>query len=332
MSSRDALDVHAHWYPEGCLDEVVGQDSAFRVQTDGSGGQEVLRNGSYAMSVPAGANLFESRVAAMDEAGIGLRLLSLGALDIGWAGTRAPAVARWLNDALADTCRRAPDRLRFLASLPIGTPDLVPELERAIGMGAVGVGITTTIGDLTLDAPEVRDLWREMSRRRMLVLVHPTFPNTGRPGDTGLFLRVGYLGETAMAAARLVLSGVLDESPDVRIVWSHLGGTLPMLLDRLDRGYQRLGSCQRKPSEYLRACLYDTVSSHGPALECARASFGSTTLVFGTDDPHVPNGTRLVLDALRARRWPDEEMAGILSVNARAALGSWLDSPATASR
>src|SRR5262249_62175177 len=58
-------------------------------------------------------------------------------------------------------------------------------------------------------------------------------------GDRGEVLTTGYLGETAMAATKLVLAGILDESPGVRLVWSHLGGGLAMLIDRLDRVYRR---------------------------------------------------------------------------------------------
>ena len=84
-----------------------------------------------------------------------------------------------------------------------------------------------------------------------------------------------------MAAAKLDgLGGVLEECPDVRVVWSHCGGGLCMVLDRIDRGYRRYEKCLRPPSEYLRQCWYDTVSESGPALDfCARATFGADRLV-----------------------------------------------------
>jgi aminocarboxymuconate-semialdehyde decarboxylase len=154
-----------------------------------------------------------------------------------------------------------------------------------------------------------------------LVLVHPTFPPNGPAGDRGEFLSVGYLGETAMAATKLVLAGILEECPDARIVWSHCGGSLCMLVDRIDRGYKRYEKCLRPPSEYLRGCYYDTACMHGPALDCARATFGGDRLVYGTDEPHVPNATKGVLAALRERAWPISELAAVLSGNARRLLG-----------
>src|SRR5262245_18206931 len=100
---------------------------------------------------------------------------------------------------------------------------MVRELERALSMGAAGVGIATNIGDRPLHATEVREFWHEMSRRKLIVLVHPTYPCDGPKNDPGPFLAVGYLGETAMAAMPLAAAGILEECPDVRIFWSHLG-------------------------------------------------------------------------------------------------------------
>lgn len=124
---------------------------------------------------------------------------------------------------------------------------MLQELDRALGMGAAGVGIATNVGDFQLQAPELRNFWREMSRRKLMVLVHPTYPCDAPQNDPGTFLSVGYPGETAMAATKLALSGTLEECPDVKIVWSHLGGGLAMILDRIDRGYQRFSSCPIRP-------------------------------------------------------------------------------------
>ena len=84
-------------------------------------------------------------------------MLSVGALNVGWAGARDAAAARLINDGLAAACQQYPARFRFVAVLPcIDANEMVRELERALGMGAAGVGIATTIGDLPLHAPELR--------------------------------------------------------------------------------------------------------------------------------------------------------------------------------
>ncbi len=316
IAPGDIIDMHAHVYPEGCFDEILKTRPEFALIRSERGLSLTCR-GSHTMSAPANADL-SARLGVMDEAGVKVEILSVGALDTGWGG---PATARLVNNRLAAACRQHPDRFRFVAALPFtNTAALVEELDRATGLGAVGVCITTTVGGRTLDAPELREFWREAHHRRLLVLVHPTFPIDGPANDRGEYLSVGYLGETAMAATKLALGGVLEECPDVRVVWSHCGGGLCMVLDRVDRGYRRYEKCLRPPSEYLRRCWYDTVTVSGPALDCARATFGADRLVFGTDEPHVPNGSKAVLAAVRDRPWPEEEKAAILSDTARGLL------------
>jgi len=92
---------------------------------------------------------------------------------------------------------------------------------------------------------------------------------------------------------------------------------LPMILDRIDRGYQRFSSCPHPPSTYLRRCYFDTACTHGPALECARSTWGVDKLVFGTDVPHVPNTEKETLAALRARSWSAADLQSVLSANAK---------------
>ena len=269
------------------------------------------------MSLPRGHNDMKGRLSVMDQAGVAAQVLSVGALDIGLARKRASLVARRINDALSEICLKANGRFRFVGSLALDDPaELVKEMDRLAAMGAVGLGITTTVGGKSLDAEEFRGFWQEAGRRELVILVHPTFPLAGPSGDRGEFLTTGYLGETAMAATKLVLAGILDESPGVRLVWSHLGGGLAMLIDRLERVYRRYPTCPKPPSFYLRRCFYDTVCTHGPALDCARATFGADRLLFGTDEPHVPNGTSDVLAALRNRPWPAADLEAVLTQNA----------------
>ena len=313
----EIIDVHAHIYPEGSLTEVVKGRSDFKL-IENPRGQSLLCRDSHVMSIPKDGGDLQSRLDSMNDAGIGMAVLSVGALNIGWAGAREAAAARFINDGLASVCRKHSTRFRFVAVLPcMNRGEMVQELDRALGMGAAGVGVATSVGDLQLHAPELRDFWREMSRRKLMVLVHPTFPCDGPANDGGTFLAVGYPNETAMAATKLALSGVLEECPDVKIVWSHLGGGLAMILDRIDRGYKRFSNCPHPPSTYLRRCYFDTACSHGPALDCARATWGANALVFGTDVPHVPNAEKENIAALKARSWPTSELTGIFGGTVR---------------
>ena len=320
MAAHEVIDAHAHIYPEGSFSTVIRSRADFKL-VDGPRGQSLVYRGSHVMSLPPEQDNLPKRLASMDEAGIGLAILSVGALNVGWAGGGDLDAARFINDGLAAVCRQYPARFRFVAVLPCTDHSaMLQELDRALGLGAAGIGIATNIGDLQLDAPELRGFWGEMSRRKLMVLVHPTTPCDAPRNDPGTFLAVGYPAETAMAATKLALAGVLEECPDVKIVWSHLGGSLAMILDRIDRGYQRYSSCPHPPSYYLRRCYFDTACVHGPALECARATWGFNTLVFGTDAPHVPNAEKDTVAALEARSWSDTELGAVFGGTIRSLL------------
>jgi aminocarboxymuconate-semialdehyde decarboxylase len=248
MTPHETIDAHAHIYPEGCFSAVVKTRADFRL-VDNPRGQSLLYRGSHVMSMPADQDNLPKRLASMDQAGITMAILSVGALNVGWSGAGDAAAAHFVNDGLAAACRQQPARFRFVAVLPCTDQSTMrQELDRALGLGAAGVGISTNFGDFQLDAPELRGFWREMSRRKLMVLVHPTTPCDAPQNDPGTFLSVGYPGETAMAATKLALSGVLEEYPDVKIVWSHLGGSLAMILDRIDRGYQRFRTAHIHPA------------------------------------------------------------------------------------
>src|SRR4030095_10590113 len=231
--ASEIIDVHAHVYPEGCFAGGVTDRPDFEF-VDNPRGQSLLYRGSHVMSMPKDQGDLKRRIASMDGGGLGIAVLAVGPLDRGWAGTRDAAAARFINDGLVAVCRQHPARFRFVAVLPCtDAKEMVRELERALSMGAAGVGIATSIGDLPLHAVELREFWQEMSRRKLMVLVHPTYPCDGPKNDRGPFLAVGYPGETAMAATQLALAGILEECPDVRIVWSQLGAGRGIHFDSL---------------------------------------------------------------------------------------------------
>lgn len=307
------VDAHAHWYADECLADLAQYCRELEMTRLPDGARLVRWNGSVTSHISASASDLNDRVACMDRLGIDWQILSFGALDIGWAGTRTADLARRLNNSLAAVCRARPDRFRFLAGLPLAPRGaLLAELDRALGLGAVGVGLTTTVGGQPLDAAEYRDFWREASRLGLPVYVHPCYPPGAPPADPGSFLLAGFPGETTVAAARLIYSGVLEECSGVRVIWSHLGGALPMLVARLDAGTARFPACPQPASVYLARCYYDTVCAHAPAYECARATFGAGRLMFGTDEPHRLDPPSDILATLRARPWPAEEMAAVL--------------------
>ena len=156
------VDIHAHWYPDGCIAEAIGEQKDFCLDSVSDGAQRLLCRGSHVMSLPRGHNDMQERLSVMDQAGVAVQVLSVGALDIGLARTHASMVARRINNALSEMCIKANGRFRFVGSLALDdSAELSKEMDRMAAMGAVGVGITTTVGGKSLDADEFRGFWQE---------------------------------------------------------------------------------------------------------------------------------------------------------------------------
>src|SRR5436853_491132 len=94
--TAEVIDVHAHVYPDGSLTEVVKDRSEFKL-VETARGESLLYRGSHAMSIPKGGGDLNRRIESMNAAGIDMAVLSVGALNIGWAGPRSVAAARMVN-------------------------------------------------------------------------------------------------------------------------------------------------------------------------------------------------------------------------------------------
>ena len=114
MAPSKIIDVHSHVYPAGCFTEVLKDRADFKL-IDNPRGQSLIYRGTHVMSMPTEQDDLQKRVASMDEAGIDTAVLSVGALNIGWAGAREAGAARVINDGLAAVCRQHHARFRFVA-------------------------------------------------------------------------------------------------------------------------------------------------------------------------------------------------------------------------
>jgi aminocarboxymuconate-semialdehyde decarboxylase len=116
---------------------------------------------------------------------------------------------------------------------------------------------------------------------------------------------VGFLMDTTLAAAKLVFAGVPERFPRIRWVLSHLGGAIPYLAERLDRGFQAFRECRanidRLPSEYLKQFYYDTVNFDRDALRLAIEFAGVDHILAGSDYPHQIGSIPSMLESLRGR-------------------------------
>src|SRR5262249_22613915 len=135
-----------------------------------------------------------------------------------------------------------------------------------------------------------------------------------------------FLFDTTLAAAHLVFAGVVERFPRIRWVLSHLGGAVPYLAERLDRGFSAFRECRqhidKPPSEYLKdGFLYDTVNFDPRALALAMDFAGADHLLAGSDYPHQIGSIPQMLGSIRAVRPADADGEAILGGNATRLLG-----------
>lgn len=189
--------------------------------------------------------------------------------------------------------RRAPERFRFYASLPLPDADAsVDELERMAGAEACdGVLVPTHVQGASLDDAAFEPLLRALDDRAATVALHPDFFRApGVLSEWFMDWTIGAPFEDTIAAMRLLSSGRAEQFPRIRWIVPHAGGTLPLMWQRLDNQYEYnrdMIGLDRPPSTYARRFLYDTANQSPATLALAVSEQGADRLLFGTDYPFI---------------------------------------------
>jgi predicted TIM-barrel fold metal-dependent hydrolase len=309
------IDVHAHHYEPEYLDALAKAGS---------------EDGRIVGFAPASAISLTDRLDLLDDAGIDLQVLSISALmpDVADAGDAA-ALARLSNDIYADIASGDGSRYRAFGALPLPFVDAaIAETGRCLDdLGMLGVTLGCTMGGRPLDDTEFAPLFAELDRREAVLFLHPRGTGLGPQGaEFGMNWIVGAPIEDAIACLRLILSGMLDRYPRMRVIVPHLGGMLPFVAQRLDDAVARQRSggfphqMEHAPTHYLRRLWFDTVSEYGPALQCACSCVGPERLLLGTDFPYTDTMPRCVSFIEEADLDPEAKRA-ILERNAHELFG-----------
>jgi len=318
------IDVHDHFYPPAYLDALAKDPGNVRVTHDQAGNPLLHYPGDYNIAV-RGHRDIAYREHVLAEHGVDRQVLTLTT-----PGThverpeRAVALAKLVNDAFAGVVAERGRHFSALATLPLNDPAAsVAELERCVTqLGFRGAMLFSNVNGVALADRRFWPLYEVANDRGAILHIHPTSP-VGVEAMTEYWLMplVGFLLDTTLAAAHLVFAGVLERFPRIRWVLSHLGGTIPYLVERLDRGYEAFRECRqhirKAPSEYLKSqCWYDTVNFDTNALRLAIEFAGADHLLAGSDYPHQIGSIPKMLESLRALPVADAVKAGILGGNA----------------
>lgn len=263
-----------------------------------------------------------AKIADMDAAGIAMTALSINDPGPEWFGNDGVRVATICNDFVSGVVKAHPDRFFGLCVLPLQDMKAsMDELDRcANGLGMKGILLYTNLAGRFPDDPEFSPVFARAAELGLPILLHPAKPlTTDIVKDYEMTSSLGNMFDDTIALTRIIMSGILDQYPSLKLVCPHLGGTLPYMIGRLDhqisvlkRGPKHL---TRLPSEYLKQVYLDIVSPLPLAIRFAYDFMGPDKLVFASDHPWVdPN---LILGCLKELSLPQDVMAKVLFANAR---------------
>jgi len=202
------------------------------------------------------------------------------------------ALCRFLNETTAAMVAAHPDSFLGLAAVPLQDLDLaIAELDHAVhGLGLSGVEIGGNIEDEVIGLPKFLPFFQAAAAWGAAVFVHPLRP-TGMNrlvGGGPMEQVVAFPGETGLAAASLITGGTLAQLPDLRIAFSHGGGTLQALLPRMQHAWARLPGMRERfmePAAAARSLFFDNLVYDAATIRRLVEVFGIGQVMVGTDYP-----------------------------------------------
>ena len=322
------IDVHNHFYPPEYLDALRSGKSVVKVTTDSEGNPHIHYPGDYNVAV-AGHRDIAYREEVLEKEGVDTQVITLTT-----PGTHveSPDYAVYLasltNDAFAKIVAERGPRFAALATLPLNDPSAsIKEMRRAMEqLHFPGAMLFSNVNGIALADRRFWPLYEYADAREAVLHIHPTSP-VGVEAMTEFWLMplVGFLMDTTLAAAHLVFSGVAERFPRIKWVLGHLGGAIPYLAERLDRGYHAFTECRanikQPPSEFLKTWHYDTVNFDANALQLAIKFAGADRILAGSDYPHQIGSIPSMLKALRGLPISDPDKAKILGGNSARVYG-----------
>jgi len=239
---------------------------------------------------------YEEYIGHLDKYSIDIGVLSnpAGRIEVGFNRKLARELTMVCNDAYAEYSSRHPDRLKWFARVSmVHMDDALEELHRCMNeMGAVGVILPTNVGgEKSLDDPEYKPFWEEVARYDVPIFIHPyNAVCHSRWHKYSLQQRLHWPVDTTLALSRLVLSGIFDRHPGLKLIGAHLGGMSLFYLDRMNWREGNL-ECAQTPESYFKKIYYDIAGPvRAAAIRFVCDTVGADHVLFGGDYPHGREG------------------------------------------
>ncbi len=322
------VDFHNHFYPPEYLEAIQIGPSNVKVTYDSDSNPLLHYPGDYNIIVPGHRDL-AVREEVLKKSRIDKQVLTFTS-----PGThiespeQAVKLARVVNDIFAKIINERKERFTALATLPLNDPSAsVKELEYSVShLGLRGAMLFSNVNGTALCDERYWPLYEKAEELQAVMYIHPIYP-VGVEAMTEYWLMplVGFTFDTTLAAAKLIFSGVVEKFPGIKWILAHLGGAIPYLAERLDRGYYAFQECRRNirkpPSQYLKDFYYDTVNFDLGALKLAIDFAGPDHLLAGSDYPHQIGSLEKMVESIGKMGISEEEKAGVAGENAVRLLG-----------
>jgi aminocarboxymuconate-semialdehyde decarboxylase len=324
------IDSHFHWWPRSVSETLCKRKSYPRAAINNRGGHTYLRQdgGDYVLNSWTEWYHLDKQLEHMDGLGHQVDVVcSIGPLSVFFSdlpGEEGRDVATQWNEEMAGAQRKYPGRLWASAAVPlVDTKIAIEVLDDAVNrLGLMGVNMPGSIGsDPRIDAERLEPFYARVEELGLPMFLHPTdavFVDMLDGYNGALHLSLGRVMEVSVAAMRLVLSGVMERHPKLKIVMSHTGGALPYQSGRMDKN-SGTAKLSRPASTYLKRMYTDTVSPHAAGMKFAIDYYGIDHVMYGTDYPCWDPATALKL--LNEVGLSKEDQQKIFYDNARRILG-----------
>lgn len=321
------VDVHIHII----VPEVTRESETWGPQVTWENGRQFVDYGGRTISSALREFVQMERILEeQDRAGVDVVVLSpwssLFRYDV--SAAEALRTSRLQNDALAALVSRYGPRVAAVGTVPLQDAELAArELERIVQeLGLLGVEIGSNVAGTYLGAQELRPFWAAAEALNAFVEIHPV-AGVGGAVKKEYYLWNAYANpaETALTASHMILSGLLEEHPELKICLFHGGGHLPYQIGRLDRAYEMRPEASHHisapPSSYLRRFYFDTVTHSAAALRYLIDTVGIEQILVGSDYPFDMGYEQPAAIVGQVPGLSQDERQAILGGNAQRLLG-----------
>jgi aminocarboxymuconate-semialdehyde decarboxylase len=318
------IDVHNHFIPEGYVEALRSDPEAMGGKLDGN---MVHLSWDYHFKLDKDHTDIKRRIQVLDEARIDVA--ALGIIP-SFSGYQYPSnigrrVATIINDALEDAVEKSGGRFVAMGNVPLQDVDAsIAEMEKR---NFRAFQILSNVNSRNLDDPALLPFFKAADRLGIFLLVHPSQPfiiGLDRLGNYHLKNLIGFVTETAVAVASLMFGGVLDACPNLKICFTHAGGTTPYIWGRWEHGQKVRSEAKVRTTtpmaDLKRRVFFDTLSHSPSAFRFLIGEVGADRVMLGTDCPADMEDMNQVAKIERAGL-PSADVRKILGGNAASLLG-----------